>query len=71
MKNVNECPAHDNNLSATIKTISQLHAVELLEGTLHAGEDIEAGTLHESLDLADETLCAGEDIDEWTLHDKE
>ena len=42
-----ECPAHDNNLSISHKTHSQLHAGEDIEpGTLHAGEDIDPYTLH-------------------------
>lgn len=59
MKKLNECPAHDTNLSTERNTNQQFNVVVLHDGVLHAGEDIEPGTLH-----------AGENIEPWDLHSK-
>ena len=45
MRKLNECPAHDTNLSKCDEN-RQFNAVGLHDGVLHAGEDIEPGTLH-------------------------
>jgi len=47
MKKLFECPAHDINLSGINTGNTSSHVAEnLMSGTLHAGEDIEPGTLH-------------------------
>ena len=48
MKQLLACLAHDINLSGINTGNTSSHVAEsLLSGTLHAGEDIEPGTLHD------------------------
>ena len=65
MKTLNQGLAQDQKLSTVANST---RVINLVPGTLHAGDDIGKGTLHAGDDIGEGTLHAGDDIGKGTLH---